>query len=48
MTTPMAGPWLSPQVVIENAFPKVLPIMVSRYAICIYKRILTNWTELKK
>src|SRR5947207_529466 len=27
-TTPIAGPWLSPQVVKRNSVPKVLPAMV--------------------
>src|SRR3954454_390298 len=27
MTTPIAGPWLSPQVVKRNKFPKLLPAM---------------------
>src|SRR5436305_14115975 len=27
MTTPIAGPWLSPQVVKRNSVPKVLPAM---------------------
>ena len=33
MTTPIAGPWLSHQVVIENTFTEVLHIMVSRYVV---------------
>src|SRR5437016_2414354 len=29
-TTPIAGPWLSPQVVKRNSVPKVLPAMIAR------------------
>src|SRR6266568_688200 len=29
-TTPIAGPWLSPQVVKRNSVPKVLPAMTIR------------------
>src|SRR5215469_13830412 len=29
-TTPIAGPWLSPQVVKRNKVPKELPAMLSR------------------
>src|SRR5712675_3068427 len=29
-TTPIAGPWLSPQVVKRNSVPSVLPAMIAR------------------
>src|SRR6266478_5253713 len=29
-TTPIAGPWLSPQVVKRNSVPNVLPAMTAR------------------
>src|SRR6266571_397790 len=29
-TTPIAGPWLSPQVVKRNSVPRVLPAMIAR------------------
>ena len=32
-TTPIAGPWLSPQVVKRNSVPKELPAMPGRHTV---------------
>ena len=39
-TTPIAGPWLSPQVVKRNSVPKLLPAMLTRLL------LTARWREL--